>query len=174
MMTKYNNNTANTSQICLRFIHTHCQQYLQIPNSLEHLFLVIWLIHLPCIYSFTQQWIKCRLWSSTVRVLKGSMHAEGRTESDCLCLPRQSALRQSLTDQQALGMLLCLPYNGGVTVTHNHGQLFKWMLGIWTQVSMLEKQVLLSTELSSQLWCLISWPMGYGARMELCTWIQGS
>lgn len=176
MTTKYSNNTANASQICLTFIHTHCQQYLQIPNSLEHLFLVIWLIHLPCIYSFTQQWIKCRLWSSTVRALMGSMHAEGRTgrQAASVTLGRVSASRQSLTDQQALGMLLSLPHNGRVTVTHNDGQLFKWMLGIWTQVSMLEKQVLLSTELSSQPWCLISWPIGYGARMELCTWIQGS
>lgn len=81
---------------------------------------------------------------------------------------------QSLTDQQALVMLLSLPHNGGVTATHNYGQYFKWLLGIWTQVSMLEEQVLLPTELSSQPWCLSSWPISYGAGMELCNWMQGS
>lgn len=38
----------------------------------------------------------------------------------------------------------------------------------------LRSKCFLSTELSSQPWCLSSWPMGYGARMELCNWMQGS
>lgn len=108
MMTKYNNNTANTSQICLTFIHTYCQQYLQIPNSLEHLFLVIWLIHLPCIYSFTQQWIKCQLWSSTVRVLKGSMHAEGRTGRQAVSVSLGRVPRDSLSLTSKLSGCFCV------------------------------------------------------------------
>lgn len=103
-------------------------------------------------------------------VLAGSMHAGGRTGCQAASVTLGRVLQtQSLTDQQALGMLLSLPHNGGVTAN-----ILSGCWGFEFRSPCLRSKCFLSTELSSRPWCLSSWPMGYGARMELCNWMQGS